>query len=367
MDKEQVVLKIISSSSLYQGKYVSRVLNQGGDAWAISMPHDGGKIIPLPVGTIIELEFSHKKIPPFQAEILARRFKGEHSLYITAPGVISRGGRESYSHKSCRVIAFSSGKGGVGKSTLLINTALALQNMGKKTCIIDADLGTADIDTLLNLEAAYNLYDLIEGKKKITDIIVHGPQGVLLVPGGSGLEDLANLRDYKFSRLISAFNQLEGMADYILIDTGAGVARNVVNFLLAADEIVLVTVPEPSAILDAYALIKVLANHQKKCLTKIIVNKVEKEQEAQLAWEAVNSASLKFLSCPVQYLGAIPFNKLFALSTKKQEPFYMHHRDHQLSCKIKKISETLIDSPERTEETGLSPFIHRLKRLLVGA
>ncbi len=205
------------NSTLYKNSFPTRILSRDEKSWVVSMPEHQRRFIPLPVGTIVDIEFVEDAGTSFRSEVIGRSFSGGRTLTLTAPTSISRAGRKSKAAPS-RVIAFSSGKGGVGKSTILINVSLALQSLGKKCCIIDADLGTADIDTLLNVEAPFNLYHLVEGEKDIEQIIVEGPQGLLLVPGGSGLEKLANLREWQFSRLISEFNKLEDMADYILID-----------------------------------------------------------------------------------------------------------------------------------------------------
>lgn len=368
MQNESLILKVTPRSSLYKGSYITKVLSEGERAWVISMPEVKGRFIPLPVGTILEVEFVNVKRPPFQAEVLNRSFGSGRNLTISAPGTVSRGGRDTKS-KHCRVIAFSSGKGGVGKSTIIINVALALNFLGNRCCIIDVDLGTANVDTLLKVNAPYNLHHLVEGEKNIEEIIVKGPEGLLLVPGGSGLDKLANLKEWHFSRLISAFNRLEDMADYLLLDTGAGVSRNVTNFLLAADEIVLIATPEPHAIMDVYALIKVLANYEIKSSIKLIVNKIEKEEEALHVWNTISAASRHFLNIPVENLGYIPYSKAIALSVKKQEPFFLTSPKSNVTENILKISEMLAGSPKEIgieKEKGHLPFIHRLKKIILG-
>ncbi|RJX23905.1 MAG: hypothetical protein C4554_09910 [Dethiobacter sp.] len=362
---ESTFLKIKPHSKLYKGEFITRVLSQGKKSWVIAMPEAKGKFIPLPVGTVVEVSFLHGHRAPFQSEIVARSFDGGRNLTIAAPGAISRGGREDKPASASRVIAMSSGKGGVGKSTATVNVALALQSLGKRTCIIDVDLGTANIDILLQLKAPYNLFHLVNGQKEIEEIIVHGPQGLMLVPGGSGLDELANLKDWQFSRLITAFNKLDSLADYLLLDTGSGVSRNVTNFLLAADEIVLIATPDPHAIVDVYSLIKVLANYEVKSGIKLIVNKAEKEKEAYHVWDTISFASRQFLHLPVEYLGAIPFCDAIAHSVKNQEPFFLYNRQHYVAEKFLKISELLIGAvPVVKGNAGMLPFIHKLKKVI---
>jgi len=361
---DSVVLKIVPHSSLYKGEYITTVLSRGDKSWVIAMPEEEGRFIPLPVGTVVDVSFMNVSRAPFQSEIIARSFKEGRTLTIASPGSISRAGREDRPAGTSRVIAVSSGKGGVGKSTVAINLALALLSLGKRTCLIDVDLGTANIDFLLQLTSPYNLFHLINGQKEIEEIIVYGPQGLMLVPGGSGLDELANLKDWQFSRLISAFNKLESYADYLLLDTGSGVSRNVTNFLLAADEIVLVTTPDPHAIMDVYSLIKVLANYEVQSRITMIVNKAGKEQEAYQIWDTISSASRHFLNLPVEYLGAIPRCDAIALSVKNQEPFFLHNRKHSAAEKILKICELLIGTPPAENKEERPSFLHKLKKVI---
>ncbi len=357
-DNEQEI-RIIPHNPIYKGPYLTRVLTRGENSWIIAMPEDGKRFVPLPISTIIDIEFLQGSDRKFTTEVLDRNFRGLRTLTIAKPGAISRGKGEKQT--GVRVIAFSSGKGGGGKSTVIINVALGLQLLGKKCCLIDADLGTADIDTLLNLEAPYNLNHILKGEKDIEDILVKGPEGVLLVPGGSGLQNLANLKEWQFSRLIAAFNNLNNMADFLLLDTGAGVSRNVTNFLMAADEIVLVASPEPHVIMDVYALIKVLAFFKIKSRLKLVVNKTEKPDEAHLIWTAINSASRQFLDVHVEFLGHIPSSKAVLRSIKKQEPFILKYPRHEAARNFLKIAELLAGEESLKKETQPASFLLRLK------
>lgn len=361
-EESRQAIRITPHNPIYKGPYTTRVLSRGDNSWIIAMPEDGKRFVPLPISTILDVECLHGNEPKFTTEVLDRNFRGLRTLTIAEPGAISRG--SGGKHTPLRVIAFSSGKGGVGKSMMIINVALALQQLGKKCCLIDVDLGTADIDTLLNLETPYNLYHVLKGEKRIEEILVKGPEGLLLVPGGSGLQNLANLREWQFSRLISAFNDLSAMTDFLLLDTGAGVSRNVTNFLMAAEEIVLVASPEPHAIMDVYALIKVLAYFDNRSRLKLVVNKTENAEEAQLIWNAVNSASRQFLNLNVEFLGHIPNSKAILNSIKKQEPFILKHPRHEVARSFQRIAELLAgEKPEDPldKETQPVSFLMKLK------
>ncbi len=358
------VLKLKPRSAVYKSEYFSQVVSTKEGALVITMPNDRGRLIPLPVGTLLEVWFVNGEAAPFQAEIIGRSFGGNRTITITAPGAISRGGRAEINDQSGKVLAITSGKGGVGKSTLAVNIGLALQGLGKRCCLIDVDLGTANIDVLMRLQPVFNINHLVQGEREIEEVLVRGPSGILLVPGGSGLEDVANMRERQFSRLISAFNKLESFADYLILDTGAGVSKNVINFLLAADEILLVTTPDPHAIMDAYSLIKVLSNYEVQSGIKLIVNKAEKEDDAHRVWDTVSSVSRKFLGLPVELLGMLPDSKAVSSSVRRQSPFYLEGKRGPAE-NVLKMAEMLSGVSGRQNEKGLSSFIQKLKEVMM--
>ena len=172
------------------------------------------------------------------------------------------------------MIAITSGKGGVGKTTLSINLCLALQQLGYRVCLIDVDLGTANVEFLLNLNAPYNIGHLLNGELSLNEILVEGPDGLTILPGASGLEKLANLNEWQFTRLVNSFNVIDKNYDLVILDTGAGISSNVTNSLMAADEILLVTNHDPHAVLDAYALIKTVSQLREKLNIKLVDNRI---------------------------------------------------------------------------------------------
>ena len=161
-------------------------------------------------------------------------------------------------HQS-RVIAVTSGKGGVGKTNLTVNLALALANLGQKVLIIDADLGLANVEFILGCSPQYNVLNFLDDGYRLADIVTDGPNGIKFMSGGAGIHQLAELSETHLSRIISQMVQFDQWADIILIDTGAGLHRNVINFVMAADEVIIITTPEPTAIADAYAMMKAYA------------------------------------------------------------------------------------------------------------
>ena len=219
-----------------------------------------------------------------------------------------------------RVIAVTSGKGGVGKSSTSINLAVQFTRMGKKVIILDADFGLANIPK-------YNLSDLMFAGKELDEIITEGPEGIRFISGGSGIAKLVNLDKEQVRRLVNKLSELEGMADVIIIDTGAGISPAVMEFLVASPETILVTTPEPTSITDSYALLKALSmneNFKKDETTiKMIANRVDSEAEGRSLYEKLNVVVMKFLEINMQYLGAVPQDNNIKKAIMKQKPVSM--------------------------------------------
>lgn len=266
-----------------------------------------------------------------------------------------------------KVIAVTSGKGGVGKSSLSINIAISMSRLGKRACIVDADLGMANVDVLLNLSPGYNLTHLIRGTVDIFDIVVEGPEAVLVIPGGSGWQQIADLREGQFNELIKAFNKLDKYTDVILLDTGAGLNKNVVNFLLASDEVLLVTTPEPHAITDAYAMIKTVMRENEKLPIKLVVNKVDDASEGKQVGEKIALAAKQFLGASIKYAGHVQENATFAQTIKKQKPITIEWPRSKSALEIEMVTKELLgwDKDGSKEGKGLKGFIKKLSGLLV--
>lgn len=266
-----------------------------------------------------------------------------------------------------KVIAVTSGKGGTGKTNFVINIAIALAQRGQKVYLIDADLGTANVDVLLGLHCRHTINTLVEDKSKdLMDIIVEGPEGIRIIPGGSGLQSLAELPREELARIISMFKPLEEYADVIMIDTGAGISRNVIEFALAADEIVIVITPEPHSISDAYAIIKVLQANQIQPPIKLVFNLVENSTEAKMVSSRLTDVTERFLQLKPETIGYIVKDDNVVKSVKQFKPFVLYNPLAPASKCIVPIAEKLIPSSEekqvafREEKKG---FIGKLKTL----
>jgi len=242
---EILSLKVVGSP-LYRDIYRTEILSVDEQTITMAMPMALGRIILLSAGTPIELVDQQGDVI-FTTEVISRGFTPRPHLVIQLPYYLN----DSTNRIRPQVITITSGKGGVGKTTFSINLAITLSQMGQRVFLMDADLGTANVDVLMNLQPRYNLTHIINREKEILDIIVEGPGGVYVVPGGSGLQNLADMEEWQFNRLIANLQLLEQYADYIIIDTGAGLGKNVVNFALAADNTIIITTPEPHSITDA--------------------------------------------------------------------------------------------------------------------
>ncbi len=220
-----------------------------------------------------------------------------------------------------RIITVTSGKGGVGKSNIVINLAVLLSKMGKRVLIVDADLGLANIDILLGLKNRFNIQDVLDGRMSLKDIVVVGPAGIKVVPGSSGIPRIANMSSRKRREFIASFKDLEDEADIILIDTSAGLMKSVINFALVADEIVLVTTPEPSAITDAYAMIKVVCAQKPDANIGLIVNMAKNQAQALEVANKIADVSRQFLNFPVFVLGTLPADPYVARAVMQRRPW----------------------------------------------
>ena len=222
-----------------------------------------------------------------------------------------------------RVIAVTSGKGGVGKSNTSINLAIQFKKMGKRVVILDADFGLANIEIMFGAVPEHNLCDMIYQGKGIMDIITWGPMEVGFISGGSGIVGMSNLsRDY-LNYIIQNLAQLDSIADIIIVDTGAGISDAVLEFLIASGEILLVTTPEPTSITDSYSLVKALYRHPKfdadTMKVKLIANRVQKESEGEILFNKLNAVIERDLKVPMTYLGYVPEDSQLPKSVMQQK------------------------------------------------
>lgn len=269
---------------------------------------------------------------------------GPHS-HQPAPGGEPRGQRRG------RIIAITSGKGGVGKTNLAVNLALGLASLGQRVTLIDTDLGLANIDLVLGLTPPYHLGHFFAGERSLREIAIEGPYGIKVIAGGSGLQELANLSERHMARCLEHLVELEEEADFILFDTGAGISHKVVQFILAADEVLVVTTSEPTAIADAYGVIKVLAKENPRAHVYLVVNMVRMESEGQQVLDRLQMVAEKFLDFTVEPLGMVFYDSLVPKAVKKQEPFFLTNPQATASQNILSLARKLLAFPEFPAKT----------------
>lgn len=223
--------------------------------------------------------------------------------------------------QSCRILAIASGKGGVGKTNLAVNLALMLARRGLRVVLLDADLGTANVDVVLNVQTPYDLSWVIEGRKSIDEVAAPLADGLRLIRGASGLSTVADLGEVERRRLIEQLGQLERQCDFILIDCGAGISQNVLAFAQAADELLIVTTPEPTALTDAYALIKVLTRHCNPPSMNLVVNQAVSLHEGQMVADRVAGVAARFLGVPLGGWGHILRDDHVGMAVRQRVPF----------------------------------------------
>ncbi len=262
---------------------------------------------------------------------------------------------------NAKVFTITSGKGGVGKTNVTVNLAIALSEMGYRVVVIDADLGLANIDVVLGTMPKYNLADVIKNDKNILEILSTGPKNVKFISGGSSLEEVSILTPNEIEIFVKNIALLDKVADIILIDTGAGISESVIRFVMAANDVILVTTPEPTAITDAYALIKAIGIRDSNKTIKLIINKADTAIEAQTAMQKLNSVSSKFLKIKLQFLGYLVNDAVISKAVKQQKPFILLFPDSTPSKNIVEISKKLaLDiSKKKKEEKGIKEFFNK--------
>ncbi len=219
------------------------------------------------------------------------------------------------------VIAITSGKGGVGKSNIAVNLAIRLAAAEKNVVLLDADLGMANADVLCNIDVQFNLAHVIARKKELRDVICPAPGGFSLIGGASGLARMADLSEFDRQRLVRSMAELEASADIILIDTGAGISPNVLSFTRAADQVLVVTTPEPTAITDAYAVIKVVSREGGDRRVSLLVNQVRTSIEARAVYDRISGVAKNFLGVTVLDGGHCVLDEQVPLAVRRRTPF----------------------------------------------
>lgn len=267
----------------------------------------------------------------------------------------------SANHKT-RIIAITSGKGGVGKSNIALNMAIAYAQQGKKVILIDGDLGMANVNVLMNNVPPYNLMHVINKQKTMQEIIADTEFGIKFIAGANGFSKIANLTVAELDYFAKQFAQL-GNSDIIIIDTGAGIANNVLQFVAAADEVYVVTTPEPTAITDAFGIIKIITTElvDRETNIKLLVNRVHSADEGKRISERIINVAAQFLNYKVDYIGFIYDDPVVQASVIRQKPFMVVNPSSKPAQCIKHIVGR-IEKSDMGNSDGVSSFLKKFLR-----
>jgi flagellar biosynthesis protein FlhG len=266
--------------------------------------------------------------------------------------------------KPVKVIAVTGGKGGVGKTNVCANLAVALSMLGRRVMLLDGDLGLANVDVLFGLQPLYNMGDVIRGQKSLEEVIVTGPAGVMVVPGASGITELANLSPAQHAGIVHAFSELTCDLDVMLVDTPAGISDLVLRFAEAAHEVVVVVCDEPTSITDAYAVIKVLSRERGVNRFRIVTNMTREGGHGRQLFEKLLRVTERFLQVSLDHAGSVPYDDRVWRAVQMQTPFVTAFPNSLAAAALKQMAHRADkwDAP-RAARGNIEFFVERLLKL----
>jgi len=269
--------------------------------------------------------------------------------------------RKMKESQQVKVIAVSGGKGGVGKTNVSLNTAIALGQLGKRVLVLDADLGLANVDVMLGLRVKRNLSHVLSGECELDDIIIKGPAGINVIPATSGTQSMVDLTPSEHAGLIRAFSDMRTQFDVLIVDTAAGISDMVLSFCRASQDVMLVVCDEPTSITDCYALMKLLSRDHGVFKFKVVANMVRSPKEGQLLFGKLAKVSDRFLDVALELVGVIPFDENIRKSVRKQQAIVEAFPNSPAAVAIKSLANKLIQWPIPNHPSGhLEFFIEQL-------
>lgn len=259
-----------------------------------------------------------------------------------------------------KVVSITSGKGGVGKTQVVSSLALALREQGKRVLIFDGDMGLANIDIIYNISPEYNLKHLLNGSKKIDEVLCEGPEGVMVLPAASGIKEMTNLSEDNKASLMDQLDQLEDQFDIVLIDTAAGISENVMYLNSAAQHVCVVVTPEPTSITDAYALMKVLSSQYGEKEFQIITNQCKSEAEGNIIFKSLLNATDQFLdSVQLWHLHNFPYSDQVRQSVRKQVPMIKFEKDGEIAKSYRELASKVTTLENSFQKSGMQFFLRQ--------
>ncbi len=296
-----------------------------------------------------------------QATRLRKLIEGKYTNNSIGQDVSKSGSsvEEDLKPTGAKVIAITSGKGGVGKTNLTVNLAIALGKRGKRVVVVDADLGTANVDVLLGTSSRQTLMSLVQENVELEDVLIKGPYGVSYISGGSGMEHAGEMSTMQRQAVFSKLSGCDSWADIILVDTGAGVGRNVLDFIVASDEVLLVTTPEPTSLTDGYAVLKAYKQLGATQPIRLVVNRVfDMEESSETANKLICTAD-KFLHMNLESLGFVLDDSNMMRSVRKQVPIMAAYPDSLASQCIDALADCLLTGKGQQVKIGWLGFLRK--------
>jgi flagellar biosynthesis protein FlhG len=286
--------------------------------------------------------------------------RGGHAGGSAGGGKAGSNGTETRENRKTRIITITSGKGGVGKTNLSVNMALAFARMGKKVIVMDADLGLANVNVLLKIIPNYNLYHVMKKQKTLREILVETEYGISIVAGASGFSQIVNMDENERQNFIRELEALS-FADIIIIDTSAGVSGNVLDFIAAADDAIIITTPEPTAIADAYSVIKIIATEYEavNLNLKLVVNRTRSAAEAREVADRMINIAGQYLYLKMDYLGFIYEDQTVTHSVRQQKPFMVIDPKCKASVCVQHLVERM-DKNKINERGGIGAMFKKI-------
>jgi flagellar biosynthesis protein FlhG len=260
-----------------------------------------------------------------------------------------------------QVVAVTGGKGGVGKSNVSVNMAIALAEQGKRVVLLDADLGLANLDILLGLSVNKNISDVLAGNATLSEVMVEGPAGIKIIPASSGTQQMANLGEVEHAGIITAFSELADYMDVLIVDTAAGISKTVTSFVRASQEALLVVTDEPTSVADAYALIKVLERDCRLNRFRVVANMVRTPKEGQMLFNKLAKVADRFLDVTLQYCGSIPMDDAVRKSVQRQKAVLEAYPRSKAAIAYRSLAQKVATWPlPVTPKGNLEFFVERL-------
>ena len=282
--------------------------------------------------------------------------KNMHKQFDQAAGI-----RKMKQIKPVRVIAVTSGKGGVGKTNIATNLGVALSSMGRRVALMDADMGLANVDVLLGLYPKYNLSHVLSGEKTLSEIMLEGPSGLRVIPASSGIQQMSELSTFEQASIIRAFSEMDQDLDALIVDTAAGISASVVNFARACQEIIVVVCDEPTSLTDAYAFIKLLNRDYGLYNFHVLTNMVQSAQQGQNLFKKLTTVTDRYLDVTLNFAGVVPADEYLKKSVQKQTAVVEAFPESKSAQSLKNIARKIDNWPVKSQSGGyLEFFVERM-------